>query len=126
MVKDPKVKGALDGVRTATQNLHKALSDAATKQGGIAKAELEAIPQMAQAAAGSLKTSMGSQNDAVKKQLAQAVTHLEDTQKHAAAGMKTSGQALMTSVKQALASARAASQKVSEAVAATRSAEAKQ
>lgn len=126
MVKNPEVKGALDGVRTATQQLHKALSDAAAKKGGAVKADIEAVPQMAQAAAASLKSSMGVQNAAVKKQLTDALVNLEATQKHAGESLKTTGQAFQVSVKQALSDSRAAARKISDAVAATRSAQAKQ
>jgi hypothetical protein len=44
-------------------------------------------------------------------------------QKHATEAIKTSGQAFQTSIRQTLADARASVQKVSEAVAAKRSAE---
>ena len=125
MVKDPKVKGALDGVRAATQDLHKALSDAAAQRGGAVKADVEAIPPMAQAAAASLKSAMGAQNEAAKKEIAGAIAHLEATQKHAVEGLKSSGQAFQTSIRQALSDAHAAALKVSAAVAATRSAQAK-
>jgi len=125
MVKDPQVKSALDSVRTATQELHKALSDAAARRGGALKSDIEAVPQMAQAAVTSLKSSMGAQNEAAKKQITEAITHLEATQKHAAEGLKSSGQAFHNSVSKALSDARAAALKISEAVAATRSAQAK-
>jgi fructose-specific phosphotransferase system component IIB len=123
-VKDGKVKDALDNVRASTQALHAALSDAAAKRGGALKADLQAIPDKAQAVADSLKGSMGAQNDATKKALADAVTYLQATQQHAAESLKSSGQAFQTSVKQTLSDARAAAQKVTEAVAAKRSAEA--
>ena len=122
-VKDPKVKDALDHIRAATQQLHAAISDAAAKRGGDIKADLSAIPQKAKAAADSLKSSMGAQNTAAKKHLADAITHLEATQKHAAESLKTSGAAMQAAVKGALSEARAAAQKASEAVAATRAAQ---
>ena len=65
----------------------------------------------------SAKASISAQNGA-----AEAVTELEATQKHVAEGLKTSGQAFETSVRKAVADARAAVQKVSEAIAAKRSA----
>src|SRR5258706_11766095 len=80
---DTQVKNAVDQVRSATQQLHKAISDAAAKRGGAVKADLQAVPQMAKAAADSIKGSMATQNDAAKKRLAEAVTYLE------AAGEKT-------------------------------------
>ena len=122
-VKDTKVKDALDHVRTAAQELHGAISDAAAKRGGAVKADLQAIPQKVQAVTDSLKTSMGAQNEAAKKALSEAATYLEATQKHASESLKSSGQTFQTSVRQALADARAAVQKVNEAIAAKRSAE---
>jgi uncharacterized protein YqgV (UPF0045/DUF77 family) len=123
---DTKVKDAVDHVRAATQELHKAISDAAAKRGGAAKADLEAVPQMAKAAIDSIKGSVAAQNGATKKQMAEAVTYLEATGKHAAEGVKSSGKAFQTAVRQTIADARAAVQKVSEAVAAKRTAEATQ
>ena len=46
---DPKVKDALDHVRTAAQELHGAMSDAAAKRAGATKADLEAFAQKAKA-----------------------------------------------------------------------------
>ena len=125
-VKDANVKGALDHIRAAAQELHGAISDAATKRNGDIKADLAAIPQEAKTVTDSIKGSMGVQNEAVKKHLAEAVTHLESTQKHATESLKSSGQAFQTSVRRALADARASVQKVTEAVAAKRSAESTQ
>ena len=121
-VKDTKVKNALDHIRTATQELHGAISDAAAKRSGAMKADLETIPQKAKAAADSIKSVMSTQNAAAKKAAAEAVKYLEATQKSAAESLKSSGQAFQTSVRKTLNDARAAAQKVSEAVAATRSA----
>ncbi len=59
------------------------------------------------------------------KHLADGVTHLEATQKHVAESLKSSGQSFQTSVQKALAEARASAQKISEAVAAKRSAASK-
>ena len=119
---DTNVKDALDNVRTATQGLHAAISDVAAKRGGATKADLESFAQKAKAIAASAKSSLAAQQDATKKLLAEAVTHLEETQKHAAEGIKSSGQAFQDSIKKTLADARASAQKVSEAVAAKRSA----
>ena len=119
---DTNIKDALDNVRAAAQGLHGAISDAAAKRGGATKADLEAFAQKAKAVAESAKGSLSAQNDAVKKHLAEALTHLEATQKHAADAVKSSGQAFQTSIKQTLADARASVQKISEAVAAKRSA----
>jgi hypothetical protein len=124
-VQTTQVKDALAHVRAATQELHGAISDAAAKRGGAVKADLEVVSQKAKAAAASVKGSIAGQHDATKKSLTEALTNLEATQKHAAEGLSQSGQAFQASVKQALADARAAAQKVSEAVAAKRSAESK-
>ena len=96
---DIKIKDALDNVRAAAQELHVAISDAAAKRGGATKADLEAFAQKAKAVTDSVKASIGAQNDATKKHLAEAVTALEATQKHAAEGLKSSGQAFQTSIK---------------------------
>ena len=121
-MQDTQVKDAVDQVRSATQQLHKAISDAAAKRGGAVKADLQAVPQMAKAAIDSIKGSMANQNDVAKKRLAEAVTYLEATGKHAADGAKSSGKEFQTAVRQTIADARAAVQHVSEAVAAKRTA----
>jgi len=121
-MQDTQVKDAVDQVRSATQQLHKAISDAAAKHGGAAKADLQAVPQMAKAAIDSIKGSMPAQNEVAKKRLAEAVTYLEVTGKHAADGVKSSGKEFQTAVRQTISDARAAAQKVSEAVAAKRTA----
>ena len=123
---DTQVKDAVDKARAAAQELHKAISDAAARRGGAAKADLEAVPPKARAAIDSIKGSMAKQNGAAKKQLSEAVTYLEATGKDAAEGAKTSGKEFQTSVRQTIADARAAVQKVSEAVAAKRTAESPQ
>jgi hypothetical protein len=123
---ETNVKDALDHVRAATQELHGAISDAVAKRGGATKADLEALAQKAKAVTESAKGSIGTQQEAGKKHLTEAVTHLEATQKHVAESLKSSGQAFQTSAQKALADARASAQKVSEAVAAKRSALSKQ
>ena len=119
---DTNVKDALDHVRAAAQELHGAISDAAAKRGGATKADLEAFAQKAKAVTESAKGSLSTQNEAAKKHLSEAVSKLEATQKHVAEGLKSSGQTFQTSINHALADARASVQKVSEAVAAKRSA----
>lgn len=119
---DTNVKDALDSVRAAAQGLHAAITDAAAKRGGATKADLEAFAQKAKVVTEFAKASLGAQQDATKKRLAEAVAHLETTQNDAAEGLKSSGQAFETSIKKTLADARASVQKVSEAVAAKRSA----
>jgi hypothetical protein len=122
---ETNVKDALDHIRAATQELHGAISDAAAKRGGATKADLEALAQKAKAVTESAKGSISTQRDAAKKHLADGVTHLEATQKHIAESLKSSGQSFQTSVQMALADARASAQKISEAVAAKRSAASK-
>ena len=119
---DPEVRDAVDQVRSATQQLHKAISDAAAKRGGAVTADLQAVPQMAKAAVDSIRGSMAAQNEAARKRLAEAVTYLEATGKHAADAVRSSGKEFQTAVRQTIADARAAAQKVSEAVAANRTA----
>jgi hypothetical protein len=111
---ETNVKDALDHIRAATQELH-----------GATKADLEALAQKAKAVTESAKGSISTQRDAAKKHLADGVTHLEATQKHVAESLKSSGQSFQTSVRKALADARASAQKISEAVAAKRSAASK-
>ena len=123
---DTNVKDALDHIRAATQELHGAISDAVAKRGGATKADLETFAQKAKTVTESAKGSISTQHDAAKKHLADAVSHLEATQKHVAESLKSSGHAFQTSVQKVLADARASAQKVSEAVAAKRSATSKQ
>jgi exonuclease VII small subunit len=112
----------LDQIRAAAQQLHAAISDAAAKRGGVIKADLEAVGEKAKSVTDSVKASISAQNEAAKKRLQEAVTDLEAVQKHAAEALKNSGQAFQASIRQTLADARASVQKVSEAVAAKRSA----
>ncbi len=120
-----KVKDALDHVREAAQELHGTISDAAAKRGGAVKADLEDASKKAKAATEAAKGAIGAQQEATKKHLTEAVTNLEAAQKHAAEGLKSSGQAFQTSIKQVVADARASVQKISEAIAAKRSAQSK-
>ncbi len=117
-----RVKDALEQARAAAQELHRALSDAAVRRTGAVKADLEAIPQEARALAASLAKSLETEGDAAKRHLVLAVTHLESLERHAAECLKSSGQAFETSVRQAVADARASVQKVSEALAEQRAA----
>jgi hypothetical protein len=119
---DTQVKDAVDHVRASAQELYKAISDAAAKRGGAAKADLEAVPMKAKAAIDSIKGSVATQNADAKKHLDQAVTFFEATRQHAADGVKTSGKEFQSAVRQTIADARAAVQQVSEAVAAKRTA----
>ncbi len=113
----------LDRVRAAAQELHGSISDVAAKRSGAVKSDLEAVGQKAKAVTESVKASVGVQNEATKKHLKEAVTDLEAVQKHAAEAVKNSGPAFQASIRQTLDDARASVQKVTEAVAAKRSAE---
>lgn len=112
----------LDRIRAAAQELHRVISDAAAKGSGPMKADLEAVGQKARSLTASVKASISAQNEAARKDLQAAVADLDAAQKHASEAMKNSGQAFQASVRRTLADARASVQKVSEAVAATRSA----
>lgn len=120
-----KMKDALDHAREAAQELHGRISDAMAKRGGATKPELETISQKAKAAVESIKASMSAQHDASKKHLMDAVTDLEAAQKHAADSLKSSGQIFETKIRQTLVDARAGVDKISEAIAAKRSAQSK-
>jgi len=119
---DNKIDDALGHIRAAAQELHGAISDAAAKRGGAVKADVQAASSMAKALTDSVKDAIDGQNEATKKHLAEAVTHLEAAQKHATESLKSSDQAFHSSVRQSLTNARAAVQKVSEAIATARSA----
>ena len=119
---DPKIKSAIDNVRAAAQELHGAISDAMTRRGGATKADLEAFVQKVKTVTESAKSTLNNQNAAVKKHMTDAVAQLEATQKRVNDGRKASGEKFQTSAQQALADARASVQKISEAVAAQRSA----
>lgn len=119
---DPKIKNAIDNVRAAAQELHGAISDAMTKRGGATKADLQAFGQKIKTVTESAKSTLSTQNATVKKNMTDAVTQLEATQKIVNDGLKATGDKLQTSVRQALQDARASVQKISEAVAAQRSA----
>jgi exonuclease VII small subunit len=119
---DTKVKDAPEHVRAATQELHASISDAVTKKGGATKADLEAFGQKVKTVTQSAKSTIGTPTEAAKKHLNDAVTKLEATQKQVNESLKTSGEAFQTSARKVLADARASVQKVSEALAAARSA----
>jgi len=119
---DTKVKDALDHVRASAQDLHRSISDAAAKRGGAVKADLEAVGEKAKAVTVSVKSAMSAQNETTKKDLKEAITYLEAAQKHTLESLKSTGSAYQAGVRKALADARAAAQKISEGVAAKRSA----
>jgi len=108
-------------VRKAAQQLHAAISDAAAKQGGAAKADIESLTQKAKAVRDSLKASVSAQDEVTKKHLNAAAAALDALQKHIAEAVKSSGRELHTSMRKTLADARASAQQVSEAIAMQRS-----
>ena len=112
---------SLSHVRDAAQALHGAISDAATKRGAALKAELHLLPEKARAVTKSIKEAFEAETDTTKRQLTQATTYIEATQKHIAESLKSSGHELETAVHRAVRDARAAAQNVSEAVSAKRS-----
>ena len=127
-------RDAVDNVRTATQELHKAISDTLAKRGSATKAQVDAVIKKAKDAAESARSAMNSRQGAAKRQLTEAVAKLEAAQKHAAESLKSSEDAVRKSgpgigaavlgtagLIMALAAARDAAQKISEVVAAQRS-----
>ena len=69
--------GSLERVRAAAQELHAAITSAAAKHGEAVKEDLKSIVPKAKAVAASLNESLGVQAEAIKKQLSQAIPHLE-------------------------------------------------
>ncbi len=119
----PETDDSLERIRAAAQELHAAITDATAKRGAAMKAELHSIPAKAKAVTTSLEASLAEQRGAIKKDLGEAVTSLKATEKHLGESLKNTGHGFEASVKQALINARAAVQKISEAVAAKRTAE---
>jgi len=117
-----KVSDALDHARTAAQELHGALSDAVAEHGRAVEVDLEALPLKAEAIAKSIGTSLDAQAAATKQTVGEAVAYLEATAVHTTQALKRSGHAAEQSIREAIGDARAAVQKISEAVAAKRSA----
>lgn len=119
---------ALNRVRAGTQELHQAISDTLAKRTSATKAEVEGLIEKAKGAADGARLALGIKHEAehglVKQQLTEAVGLLETVQKDAAQSLKSSGEAFHASLTKALADARASAQKISEAIAARRSARA--
>jgi hypothetical protein len=114
---------SLDRVRASAQELHRAITDATAKCGDAMKETMESILPKAKAVTGSVKELLALESGEVKKHLAEAVSHLEAMQKHVAESLKTKGNELQASVRHAVLDAHAAVQKVSDALAAKRTAE---
>ena len=119
---EAKVKDSIDHLRSAAQDLHKSISDAAAKRSGATKAEIAALSEKAKAVAQSAKASIDAKQGNAAKHLTDAVNHLEATQAHLSESLKATGVAFDTSVKKVLMEARASVQKISEAVAERRTA----
>ena len=119
---ETRVHDALDNMRSAAQGLHQSISNAAAKRGGALKSDLEDISKKTKTVMDSIKSSMTGENEVAKGHLSEAIRHLEAAQKHASDGLKSSGRAFDASVKHTLSDARTTAQKLSEAVAAKRSA----
>lgn len=119
---DIKLRDSLGHVRASAQEPRRPIGDAAAKRVGAVKADLEAVSQKAKAGAESVRGFIGGRNGAAKNRLAEAVTHLEATHKHAGEALKSSVRAFQISIPQVLAKARACVQEISEALAAARSA----
>jgi exonuclease VII small subunit len=119
---EAKVKDAIDNLRSAAQDLHKQISDAAAKRSGATKAEITALTEKAKNMVQSAKASIDTQKGNVAKHLTDAVSHLEATQANLSDSLKATGTSLDTSFKKGLAEARASVQKLSEAVAEKRAA----
>jgi hypothetical protein len=114
------VRDALDHARQSAQDLHAALTDAATRRGGVLKADLAALPDQARAIERSVRHSLAAQNVITKQAINEAVATLHATHLHIAAALASSGQAAQTLIQQSIFDARVAVEKITEAVAATR------
>lgn len=119
---EAKVKDAIDNLRSAAQDLHKSISDAAAKRSGATKAEIAALAEKGKGVAQAAKASINTQQGNAAKHLTDAVSHLEATQAYLSDSLKATGAAFDTSIKKVLMEARASAQKISEAVAEKRSA----
>ena len=117
-----KIKDALDHGRAAAQELHGALSDAVGIGSKAMKSDLEALAHKATAIADSIGSSLEAQADATKTGIGEAVAYLQGAAQHTAQAVKSSGHDAERSIRQAIGDARAALQKISEAVAEKRSA----
>ena len=117
-----KVRDALDHARAAAQELHGALSDAVAERGRAMEGDLEALPVKAEAIAKSIGASLDARAAATRQAVGEAVAYLEATAVHTTQAIRRSGHAAEQSIREAVGDARAAVQKISEAVAAKRSA----
>jgi hypothetical protein len=119
---EAKVKDAIDNMRSAAQDLHKQIIDAAAKKSGATKADIAALTEKAKSLAKSVRASIDTQQGNVAEHLNDAIKHLEATQANLSDSLKATGAGFDTSVKKVLAEARASVQRLSEAVAERRAA----
>jgi hypothetical protein len=77
---ETKFKGASDHLRSAAQELHKAISDAAAKRSGATKADIAALIEKAETVAKMARASIQAEQGIEARHLSDAVTHLEATQ----------------------------------------------
>ena len=117
---------SFDRIRAAAQELHGAISDAAVKHGQAVKDHLESIPRRAASLIASVKAVVDVRTDITKKHLNELVQDLEATEQHVGESLKSDGQAFHTALRQALDNSRSAVTKITDIVAARRSAVAKQ
>jgi prophage DNA circulation protein len=118
---------ALDQVRAGAQELHRAISDTLAKRASATKGEVEGLVEKAKEAAEAARSALAVKHEEhalVKQPLTDAVKLLEAAQKQTAESLKSSGEAFHASLAKALADTRASAQRISEAVAARRSARA--
>lgn len=122
--KPDAVSDAFNQVRNATQELHRAISDTLAKRTSATKADVEAVIKKAKDAADSARAAVNAHHDAaqaaVKQHLTQTLEKLDAVQQHAIESLKSSGEALQSSLSRALADARSAMQNTTEAIAARR------
>ena len=119
---EAKVKDAIDNLRSAAQDLHKQITDAAARKSGATKADLAALTEKAKSLAKSVRASIDTQQGNVAGHLTDAITHLEATQANLSDSLKATGAGFDASVKKVLVEARASAQELSEAVAEKRAA----
>jgi len=118
---DVKVNNALDQMRIAAQDLHKALSDAAARHGEVLRADLEALPAQAKALEHTVRHSLDAQDVLTKDYIEKAAAYLHSTHTRIDEALKASGEAASGLIQSATFDARESLQKISEAIAAKRS-----
>lgn len=116
------VKDALDHARDAAQELHGALTDAVTQRGGALKGHIEALSARARALGESVALSLENQGAQSKHAVAEAIGYLEATGTHLTEALENTGDTAEGLLQHAIADLRTALQKLSEAIAARRSA----